>query len=213
MFNNNNPGFPFTAASASVAIPGPAPESTPRAALGPAPGSAPGSAPRAALGPAPVSATDPEEACRIIEVLYNRISELTIQNERLTAQNEKLIFENIQLTQRKDFYRKSSSYLKRKRINMECSLQEFKRELKDLKSKFDISTSQINNLTSCASEVPKELFEATAKRAVGGRDRSYHPALRKFAVSLHLCSPKAYRYRVINILKLLYNYFGYLNYI
>ena len=30
LFNNNNP---FTAASASVAIPGPAPESTPRAAL------------------------------------------------------------------------------------------------------------------------------------------------------------------------------------
>ena len=72
LFNNNNPGFPFTAASASIATPGPAPEaspgpasgppraalgpapgSAPRAAPGPAPGSAPGSTPGAALGPAP----------------------------------------------------------------------------------------------------------------------------------------------------------------
>ena len=47
---------------------------------------------------------DPEDVSRIIEVLYNRISELTTQNERLKAQNEKLFFKNIQLTQRKEKY-------------------------------------------------------------------------------------------------------------
>ena len=156
-----------------------------------------GTFPGAANGPTPISAPDdPGDVCRIIEVLYNQIYELTTQNERLKAENEKLVFKNIQLTQRKEKYRKSSSYLKGKQINMKCSLQEFKRELKEIKSKFDLSTTQIDNLSLCASEVLKELFEATAKRAVGGRDRSNHPALRKFAVSLHLCSAKAYRYRV-----------------
>ena len=51
----------------------------------------------------------------------------------------------------------------------------------------------LTNLLKCASEVPLHLFESTVKHARGKRDKIYHPAIRKFALSLHLCSAKAYR--------------------
>lgn len=123
--------------------------------------------------------------------LYNQIA-------KLKKENELLLKKNIDIKQKCEKYKKSSFYYKRKSINMECSLCELKTELKSLQAKFDLSTTQITTLNLCASEVPRELFESTAKRMTGTRDRSYHPALRKLAVSLHLCSPKAYRW-ILNL--------------
>ena len=90
-------------------------------------------------------------------------------------------------------HRKQRNYLKRKQINMESSMIEMIKTIKSLENKFSLCRTDIDKLQDCASQVPKELFSATVKRAEGGRVRTYHPALRKFAMTLHLCSPKAYR--------------------
>lgn len=118
--------------------------------------------------------------------LASEIGKLKRNIEILENENKKLKCENTKVTN-------SNYYFKRKSINLRCSLAELKDKMHEMKTKFDLSSSLMDKLSKCASEVPKELFESAAKRAAGGRVRSYHPALRKFALSLHLCSAKAYR--------------------
>ena len=115
------------------------------------------------------------------------------QIESLKKANEQ-IQKKYELAMTKNFkQRLQKNYLKRKQINMESSMTEMLKTIKSLEKKFSLHRTDIDRLQNCVSEVPKELFSATAKRAEGGRVRAYHPALRKFAMTLHLCSPKAYR--------------------
>ena len=109
-----------------------------------------------------------------------------MENENLRKKYESVIEKN-------DKHRKQKNYLKRKQINMESSMTEMMKKIKTLEKKFSLGKTDIETLQDCVSQVPMELFSATAKRAEGGRVRTYHPALRKFAMTLHLCSPKAYR--------------------
>lgn len=89
----------------------------------------------------------------------------------------------------------SNSYLKRKNNELGDKLKELKTTVNNLTKQFDISKNNIELLKSCTSELPYQLFESTAKRARGiVRDKEYHPAIRKFALTLELCSAKAYRY-------------------
>ena len=78
---------------------------------------------------------------------------------------------------KKDKHRKQGNYLKRKQINMESSMTEMIKNIKSLENKFTLCRTDIDKLQDCASQVPKELFSATAKRAGGGRVRTqffYH---------------------------------------
>ena len=99
-----------------------------------------------------------EKLKKEIETLKNSQTTLTTENKRLYNQ---------------------SYYFKRKGINLNCSLKDMKEKLKEVQEKFDLSSSLVDNLQLCVSDVPKELFESTAKRAAGGRVRSYHPELEK----------------------------------
>ena len=115
------------------------------------------------------------------------------QNEKLKELVEKLSSENKKLYQ-------SNQYLKRANAKLKESLTDFKAKVESLKSDFNISHNVATVLSKCASEVPAQLFESTAKRVCGAnRIREYHPAIRKFALTLQLASSKAYRSKNLNL--------------
>lgn len=120
------------------------------------------------------------------EQLKSEVVELKKQNANLESLNAKLISRNTKLTQQ-------TYYLKRKSDSLQNNLSDLKQKLSELQKQFDLSSRIVDDLNKCASEVPLHLFESTAKHARGKRDKIYHPAIRKFALSLHLCSAKAYR--------------------
>ena len=51
-------------------------------------------------------------------------------------------------------------------------MTEMIKNIKSLENKFTLCRTDIDKLQDCASQVPKELFSATAKRAGGGRVRT-----------------------------------------
>ena len=120
------------------------------------------------------------------DLLNSEICELKKQNANLQRLNDQLLSKNTKLTQQ-------TYYLKRKSDSLQYTLSDLKQKLSELQTQFDLSSRIIDDLNNCASEVPRHLFESTAKRARGERSKSFHPAIRKFALSLHLCSAKAYR--------------------
>ena len=118
--------------------------------------------------------------------LQNKLDELVVKNTALDQRNLELVQENNRLKQQ-------NYYLKRKSDKLTNDVADLKVKVDELSSKFQLSQMSVLKLTQCASEVPQHLFKATMKRVCGEQDREYHPALKKFALSLHLCSSKAYR--------------------
>jgi len=121
------------------------------------------------------------------------VSQLLIEIEKLKKNIVDLKNSKIELNRRNDALNKAKKRGKRKNDHLQHSLEDMKEKLKETERKFQVSSNVFEQLDKCASEVPKEFFTATSKRAGGGHNRSYHPALKKFALTLHLCSPKAYR--------------------
>ena len=113
----------------------------------------------------------------------------------LEEQNRKLIEEVQKLSSENKVVKQQNYYLKRKCKSLDQTVKEFKEEVVKIQNEFNISQNVTTVLEKCASEVPAELFKSTAKRARGGRDKQYHPAIRKFALTLQLASSKAYRLR------------------
>ena len=89
--------------------------------------------------------------------------------------------------------RKSNSYLKRKNGDLLTSVSELKCRVEELTKDLGLTKNISEVLNKCTSEVPAQLFELTAKRARGVQVKQYHPAIRKFALTLQLASSKAYR--------------------
>ena len=117
-------------------------------------------------------------------------NELSGKNDILI---KKLMEENSRLQKENSKLKNQVNYLKRKRKEEENSLITMKNKLKELEQKFYFSEDIIRSLENCVSEVPKLIFEKMMKRAKRRDERKYHPALQRFALSLHLCSHKAYR--------------------
>ena len=112
---------------------------------------------------------------------------LKVTNDSMNTVNLEIRGKNLKLSQ-------SCYYLKRKRLDEQSKMAELSSTLQDIQSKFALSSSMMELLSECSSEVPKHMFESTTKRMANTHDPAYHPALKKFALSLHLCSSKAYRY-------------------
>ena len=113
----------------------------------------------------------------------NKLSELNTEISRLQT-------ENVQL-------KRANYTLKRKYQLLKATYADFKEKVKNLHKRYELSHSLVESLSKCASEVPKELFELTCKRARASRPKEYHPAIKKFSLTLHLCSAKAYRFTFI----------------
>ena len=105
----------------------------------------------------------------------------------LTEKIQTLIKENNKL-------KSSNYYLKRKNMELGEKVQELKAKLEKVTNEYNLSKNNSELLKQCLVEVPYQLFESTTKRIKGiTRDRVYHPAIRKFALTLQLCSSKAYK--------------------
>ena len=125
----------------------------------------------------------------------NKLSQLNSEISRLET-------ENLQL-------KRANYTLKRKYTLLKATYADFKERVKNLHKRYELSHSLVESLSKCASEVPKELFEITCKRARGSRPKEYHPAIKKFSLTLHLCSAKAYRFTfmfIIHICMYIYKY-------
>ena len=120
--------------------------------------------------------------------------------ELLKAENSRIKDTNISLQKDNHNLRCKNNYLKRKLEHVKIDLCDLKRELDTLKSKYDLSDKSVEKLKECASELPLKLFQTTVKRISGKRVHQFDPVMKKFALSLHLCSSKAYRYVVIHSL-------------
>ena len=144
--------------------------------------------------PRPSTSTSSETA---YDHSYSANSEVVIDAKKfveIEEQNKQLVSEINKLASENKSLKSSNNYLKRKSDELQTSLKDFKDQVSKLKSEFDISHNVETILKKCSSEVPEQLFKATAKRAAGvTRDRQYHPVIRKFALTLQLASSKAYR--------------------
>ena len=90
--------------------------------------------------------------------------------------------------------KKSLSYYKRKSKDLSDQVKDLKTKLTKLKEDFNISNDIFLDLEKCSSDVPNQLLRNTVKRVKGVAEKEYHPTIRKFALTLQLCSLKAYNY-------------------
>ena len=125
-----------------------------------------------------------------LDISANTESDATLQIEELKRQLQAM--KNLKIKSENNL-RVKNFRLKRKCDNLNSTIGDLNIKLDLLHKKFEIESSFVEKLKNCVSEVPNEIFQATVKRIEGGRVRSYHPALKKFALSLHSCSAKAYR--------------------
>ena len=125
--------------------------------------------------------------------LLLEIQRLKRENEQLKVQNSELVNENKSLKVDYSKLVSENHHLKRKHLVVNHRLVNLSKQLKEVKLKYDISSTMMETLNKCVNEVPKKLLEGTAKRVSGTKEKAYHPVIKKFALSLHLCSSKAYR--------------------
>ena len=89
-------------------------------------------------------------------------------------------------------------YLKHKCHELAGKVTYFNQKLQSFQTKFGLSDTVTASLHVCISEVPLHLYEGAAKRVQGKREKEFHPAIKRFALTLHLCSAKAYRLILIS---------------
>ena len=128
----------------------------------------------------------------------NKSSNNTDELEALKKQNAQLLKEVESLKSDNMKVKKSRSYLKRKNANLVTSVSELKSRVQELTNDLGLTKNISEVLKKCTSEVPAQMFEMTVKRACGVQVQQYHPAIRKFALTLQLASSKAYRYIFVN---------------
>ena len=117
-----------------------------------------------------------------------------VQNDHDYVNENNLLKEEGELQKELRVLKQANYYLKRKNNMLQSKLSDFQTKVKDLHKRYELSYSLVESLHNCTSEVPKEIFELTSKRARGiSMKKDYHPAIRKFALTLHLCSATAYR--------------------
>ena len=69
-----------------------------------------------------------------------------------------------------------------------------KNTLQEIQKKHNIPDDVFKNLEQLSSQIPLEFLKKTVKNAKKSVSKqAYHPALRQFAMTLHLYSPKSYR--------------------
>ena len=122
-----------------------------------------------------------------IDDLVNKNVELNQKLIDLTKKVKELESEKEKISQAKH-------YLNRKSDSLSVTVKDLKSSLDNVKERYDIDSDVIESLKKCASDVPQHLFKSISKRARGKRDKEFHPSIKKFALSLHLCSSKAYNY-------------------
>ena len=137
--------------------------------------------------------TNEHEYTAVQSTNYISISATSDINKKLISSIEKLKKENLRLKKQNKRLRSEATYYKRKFESTQSLLEELSEKLKGKSSKFGLSKEALKMLEKCASEVPKQLFEATANKVSGSGVRMYDTAIKKFSLSLHLCSNKAYR--------------------
>ena len=122
----------------------------------------------------------------------------TYQRENLSKEQ---LFERLQQSslKAKEFQQKLHLSEKKKR-KLEEKVERLEETITNLKEKFSIPDETLIILQSAASKVPEQLFNRTVKKIKFSEtepgtsyERTYHPALRSFALTLHLFSAQAYR--------------------
>ena len=122
----------------------------------------------------------------------------TYQRENLSKEQ---LFERLQQStlKAKEFQQKLHSSEKKKR-KLEEKVERLEETITNLKEKFSIPDETLIILQSAASKVQEQLFNRTVKKIKFSEtepgtsyERTYHPALRSFALTLHLFSAQAYR--------------------
>ena len=67
--------------------------------------------------------------------------------------------------------------------------------IKELRKKNLISDTAVNELSACGQGVPFELFQRVlSQNGAGPKRKQYDEEIRKFAITLHFYSPRAYKY-------------------
>ena len=76
---------------------------------------------------------------------------------------------------------------------LEQKIEDLQAVLEECRQKFDLDEDTIDILKKAGSSVPRDLLTRTVKKIKTGNTSHYSPAMRKFALTLHLQSPAAYR--------------------
>ena len=64
----------------------------------------------------------------------------------------------------------------------------------ELEARFSIDSESASILREKAADIPTEVLQLAKRRKTEGfKERKYSDAIRSFAISLHLFSPRAYR--------------------
>ena len=80
-----------------------------------------------------------------------------------------------------------------RRLNQK--VQSLTQVIKDLRNKNLISDAAVNDLSACGEGIPFELFQRVASQKNSAiNKKKYHNEIRKFALTLHFYSPRAYKY-------------------
>ena len=104
--------------------------------------------------------------------------------------------ETIQLLQEMGMkYRENVTTFKNVKKKLEKTVKDLQDTLKTACQKYSIQESTMELLMASASQTPVEIFQKIGKKrksSVKSNTESYHPALRTFALTLHLYSAQAY---------------------
>ena len=88
----------------------------------------------------------------------------------------------------------------REKRKLENKIQDMESVLSACKTKCNISDESLEVLKRAASEVPRELLARAVKKIKCSYTPNYSPVIKKFALTLHLYSPAAYRYDMYYVL-------------
>ena len=120
------------------------------------------------------------------------------ENSFLKQTNNSLARINLKLRKSNERLKNHNYFLKRKCHELADKVTYLNQKLQSLQTKFELSDRVTASLHECISEVPLHLYEGAAKRVQGKREKEFHPAIKRFALTLHLCSAKAYRLILIS---------------
>ena len=112
--------------------------------------------------------------------------ELEAEIRHLTERNQILARE------KKQWYNKAL-YYKRKVLDLQQLVDNQKQLIEEIKKQYGITGEISDMLSNAADSIPADFFKSYCKRIHGSREREYSPQIRKFALTLQLCSLKAYR--------------------
>ena len=113
--------------------------------------------------------------------------------EELEAEILRLKKVNNDLMIKKDNLESKVRYYKRKAGNLQELVNNQKQLICKLKEQFGITGDVGEMLSQTSNRLPADFFKSFCKRICGSQEHEYSPEVRKFALTLQLCSLKAYR--------------------